>query len=322
MLDSARIYGVLVTFERPETLAETLGRVSAQTRQFDRLIVVDNGMAQPAESVTKAHASSHRGVEYVSTQANIGPAGGFALGMRDILETASDDDWIFLLDDDDPPFFDDAIEGAARFALEQTARDQRTAGVGISGGRFDPRRGRVVRVGDDEIHGSVPVDHITGGGLPAYRVGSLREVGVMRPELFFGFEELDMGLRLTRAGYKLYADGDAWMERKSVKRQAGLLPPEEVSARRAASTSWRAGEPSWRRYYSLRNLIQILRESGHGLAAARVSLTRGVLKPLANLLVSPRRAIVSLRLGWRAVYDGWAGRTGRTLEPGTVGGDG
>lgn len=318
MSDLARAHGVLVTFDRPETLANTLDRLTAQTRQFDFLMVVDNGVISPAESVTKVHAPPVRELRYVRTGANIGPAGGFALGMREVLEFAADDDWVFLLDDDDPPFFDDAIERAFRFALEQTARDAKTAGVGISGGRFAPRRGRVIRVGDDEISGAVPIDHVTGGGLPAYRVGPLRQVGVMRPELFFGFEELDMGLRLTRAGFKMYADGEAWKERKEVKRRAGLLPPEQVSARRADSTAWRTADPSWRRYYSLRNLIQILRESGHGLVAARMSISRGLLKPMVNLLISPRSASASLKLGWLAVRDGWAGRTGRTLEPSAV----
>ena len=318
MSDSARMYGVLVTFDRPLILANTLDRLTAQTRQLDGLMVVDNGADGSAESTTKVHAPPVPDLRYVRTPANIGPAGGFALGMREILDMADDDDWIFLLDDDDPPFFDDAIERASKFAVEQARHDSRTAGVGISGGRFDPRRGRVVRVGDDEISGVVVIDHIAGGGLPAYRVGPLRQVGVMRPELFFGFEELDLGLRLTRAGFKIYADGEAWKERKAMKRQTGLLPPEEVSARRADSIGWRTGTPSWRRYYSLRNLIQILRESGHGLSAARVSVARGLLKPLVNLPISPRSASANLKLGWLAVRDGWSGKTGRTLEPGVV----
>jgi GT2 family glycosyltransferase len=236
--------------------------------------------------------------------------------MDHVLGSADDDDWIVLLDDDDPPYFDDALDGVTRFAAIQVNRDPSTGGVGISGGRFDSRKGRVVRVGDSEIHGPVPVDHVTGGGLPTYRVGAVRDVGVMRSDLFFGFEELEYGLRLVSRGYTLYADGEAWGRRKADKRERGLLPPEEVSASRAARTSVRVkSSPSWRRYYSLRNLIVILRDSGHGLAAARVSLLRGILKPLLNLVVTPRQAARQLVLGWRAVKDGWVGNMGRTVEP-------
>jgi hypothetical protein len=173
----------------------------------------------------------------------------------------------------------------------------------------------VVRIGDSEIAGAVPVDHITGGGLPAYRVAAVRQVGVMRSDLFFGFEELEYGLRLTRAGFHLYADGVRWQERKRVKRERGLLPSEEVSERRAATTGLRITSSTWRRYYSLRNLVFVLREAGADATALRVAVGRGVLKPLVNLPLAPRDAWNSLKSGARAGFDGWTGRLGTSVQP-------
>lgn len=315
MSDMSRLYGVLVTFDRPEVLDQTLDRLLAQTRPPDQLLLVDNGRRHPAEEIAGRYGDRGLEITYLATGDNIGPAGGFALGMTCALEIADDDDWIVLLDDDDPPYFDDALERAHRFGAAQVDRDGMTGGVGISGGRFDFTRGKVLRVGDAEIHDAVMVDHVTGGGLPTYRVAAVRDVGVMRADLFFGFEELEYGLRLTRSGYKLYADGEAWRERKADKRDKGLLPSEEVSARRAASNTVRVGETTWRRYYSLRNLILILRGFGYGFAALRVSAVRGLGKPIVNLLTSPRAASRQLALGARAVKDGWMGKTGRTLDP-------
>jgi rhamnopyranosyl-N-acetylglucosaminyl-diphospho-decaprenol beta-1,3/1,4-galactofuranosyltransferase len=309
--DAPRFFGVLVTFNRFTELTTTLQRLEAQTRQLDRLLVVDNGGGAENWSALQGLRA-----EYVDAGDNLGPAGGYALGMNLLLETASDDDWIFLFDDDDPPFFDDAIENAAGFALEMAASDPGVGAVGISGGRFDLGTGRVSRIGDAEIRGPVPVDHITGGGLPAYRVGAVREIGVFLPELFFGFEELEYGLRLTSAGHPLYADGTQWARRKAVKRDAGLLPSEEVSAARSSATSLKVSEPSWRRYYSLRNLIFILRRHQATGTALRVAVSRGILKPLANLVTSPGLAWANLGLNWRAIRDGWRGRMGRTVNPG------
>jgi glycosyltransferase involved in cell wall biosynthesis len=316
MSDSTRVYGVLVTFSRSAALAATLDRLEAQTRHVDRLLVIDNEGSSETRAVVEGHPNLP--IAYVDAGDNLGPAGGFALGMRMLLEDADDSDWIFLFDDDDPPFFDTAIESAVTFGKRMVGADPDTGGVGISGGRFDVGRGRVLRIGDADIDGPVPVDHITGGGLPAYRVGAVRQVGVLFSDLFFGFEELEYGLRMTGAGFRLYADGNVWKERKRVKRDQGLLPPEEVSEQRASATRVRVGEPSWRRYYSLRNLIYVLRESGASGTAFKIAVTRGLAKPFVNLFVSPGPAWRSLKLSARAVSDGWRGRLGRTVAPGPI----
>jgi hypothetical protein len=74
-------------------------------------------------------------------------------------------------------------------------------------------------------------------------------------------------------------------------------------------------EPTWRRYYSLRNTIHILRTFGGTAAAVRVTALQGLAKPLANMATSPRRAWPHLKLNLRACRDGWTGRLGRTLDP-------
>jgi glycosyltransferase involved in cell wall biosynthesis len=315
MSDEVRVHGVLVTFRRHTSLSTTLDRLRGQTRPPDRLLVVDNGSDPEVRATVERQIAAGLSAEYVDAGDNLGPAGGYAIGMEMILLDAGEEDWIFLFDDDDPPFFDDAIAKALDFGREMVRRDPSTCGVGISGGRFDLRRGRVIRISDDQIQGPVPVDHITGGGLPAYRVAAVRNVGTPLRSLFFGFEELEYGLRLIRHGFTLYADGERWATRKKVKRGAGLLPPEEVSANRAARTRVTIAEPSWRRYYSLRNLIYILRLAGADGTAIRIAITRGLLKPLLNLPIAPRRAWNSLGSNWRAIRDGWRGRLGRTLSP-------
>jgi hypothetical protein len=77
----------------------------------------------------------------------------------------------------------------------------------------------------------------------------------------------------------------------------------------------RLPELRWRRFYTLRNTIYVLREHGHRAAALRVSLARGLGKPLANLVLNPRAAGRHLALNWRACRDDWSGRMGRVVEP-------
>jgi hypothetical protein len=75
------------------------------------------------------------------------------------------------------------------------------------------------------------------------------------------------------------------------------------------------GTPGWRRYYSLRNLIYLLRQHGHTLTALRVTILRGVAKPLLNLPLRPVLGLRHLRSNLRAARDGWTGRLGRQVSP-------
>lgn len=282
----------------------SLTAIAEQTRQLDSLVVVDNSPTAENEHVVRGHVP---GAHYIPTPENLGPAGGIAAGMRRVLGDAGDRDWIMTLDDDDPPADAGVVAMLTEFAVESGARDPTTGGVGLSGTRFDRRMGRIVRVPDAELQGAVPVDCIAGNQCPLYAVAAVRAVGPLRPELFFGLEELEYGLRLRDAGYSLYGHGPTWYEGRM---RGGRLGARPEPARSLA-------EPTWRRYYSLRNLVWILRETGRTRAALRITFVNGLAKPVANLPVQPRAALRHLRLNLAACRDAWTNRMGRTIEPPT-----
>jgi glycosyltransferase involved in cell wall biosynthesis len=300
----SQLIGILPTFRRPEILAETLSALETQRRPVDRLIVVDNEGSSRTEAVV-AEASHGLAIEYLPAPENLGFAGGVGFGMRHVLTWANDDDWIVLLDDDDPPRSADALEILHAFAEERIRADGRTAAVGISGGWFDWRRGRMRRVADDELVGPVEVDHVAGNQLPMFLVGVVRKVGPFHEDLFFGLSELEFGLRLWSAGYKLWGHGPLWRQNREMTGRLG----------RELRPSRRLPQMEWRRYYTLRNLIFILRRFHHPVTALRVTLVNGFGKPIANLPFTPRLAIEHLLVNLRAVRDGWTGRMGRRVEP-------
>lgn len=293
------LHGVLVTFRRPGELAEMLRRLAEQDHALERLVVVDNDPSEAAAALVAPHG------EYIPAPENLGPAGGIAVGMLRLLEAASDGDWIVTLDDDDPPSGPHALGALAAFAEHMAARDPAVGAVGQVGARFDARRGRLVRVRDEELTGPVAVDYIGGNAFPVYAVAAVRALGPFRDDLFFGFDDLEYGLRLRAAGYALYADGDAW---RGLRAQAGRLDLDVRPDRRLA-------QARWRRYYSLRNLVWMLRAQHRPAAALRVSLVTGLGKPLSNLARDPAAAVAHLRLNGLALRDAWAGRLGRTMEP-------
>jgi glycosyltransferase involved in cell wall biosynthesis len=300
-----KLYGALVTYRRPAELSLMLSRLANQDRPLDSLVVIDNAPSRQSEEAVRAYAAKGHPIQYEAQPENLGPAGGFARGMQRALDVAGDDDWIVLLDDDNPPTAPTVLGELAKFGETMLERNPGTGAVGLMGARFDWRRARLVRVPDDELVGPVRIDYIGNNKFPLYRASAIRAVGLLRREIFFGFEELEYGLRLAASGYELYAPGPRWLESRRRRGKLGL------SGRPALGLS----ELHWRRYYALRNLIFILRSFGRPGLAVRVTLVRGFGKPLASLLWSPEKSWQHLQLNWKACRDGWTGRMGRTLDP-------
>jgi GT2 family glycosyltransferase len=306
---SPAIHGVLVTYRRLDDLAVMIRRLAEQERGVDTLVIVDN---DPAESAGEVAAGLDHGadgqhrprVTYIASGANLGPAGGIALGMRHVLNYAADDDWVVPLDDDNPPRRRDMLAELERFGTRLREQEPAVGAVGLCGSRFDVTQGRGFRIPDDELNGAVGAAWIGSDNFPLYSVHAVRAVGVFDEELFFGFDDLEYGLRLRSAGFAIYAHGGLWhAERASLGHLEADVRP-----------SWSLDEPTWRQYYSLRNLVYILRKGGHDRGAAR-AVARGLAKPVVNMPRGPVMAARHLALNSRAILDAYRGRMGRTVSP-------
>jgi GT2 family glycosyltransferase len=281
---------VAITYRRPEALGKTLQAVLDQTRPPDLVIVVDN---DPEGSAAATAASF--GATYLPMRANLGPAGGISAGIGWVIER-TEIDWLILIDDDDPPSGREVLEVLAGIA-RSLCRDAQFGGVGLVGARYDRRRGAVVRLADSELRGLVDVDCIGGGQFPLYSADALRNVALPDARLFFGFDDLDLGLRLRDGGYRLVCDGDSWHEGRSKAGRLGLSSP-------------RSALPAWRRYYSVRNQILIARR--YGRRPALHATMRGIASGSRELLCGRWREGLS---AVRGVTDGVAGRTGARVMP-------
>lgn len=297
---SPGLHVVVVTYRRPQALREILGQLEAQDRPADSVTVVDNE-ANPANRAAVARSGCSAVTTYIAAPENLGPAGGVALVLSDLLKSASDEDWVTVVDDNNERLLPNELSTLLRQAIECVRLDSSTAGVGYRGGRFSwiKARSYVVTLGLSDRRRT---DYLGGNGLPTYRIAALHNVGTPSSEFFFGLDELEFGLRVGAHGYALY-------------KVPG--PPEKLHTTKTREGLRLAihGAPSWRRYYSLRNLIAILREHHHPWVAARVTISRGFAKPLVSLPISPRHAVEHLMMNTRAVRDAWADRMGRRVEP-------
>ena len=95
-LDSPRVVAVVVTYNRPERLAECIQGLQGQTLPPDEILVVDHSSDPAAQKAVDAL----KGV-VVIRQPNNGGSGGFHRGMAYAWQAKFD--WAWLMDDDVVP---------------------------------------------------------------------------------------------------------------------------------------------------------------------------------------------------------------------------
>lgn len=275
-----------------------------QTKWPDEIIIVDNASSVSCRDLcSRAEALFPTvTITYLDPGENIGPAGSMAIGMQHVLKRGTGGDWIVRCDDDSSLSNSDYLEATQEQAEQLAARDPRLGGVGRSGAMFDRRKGILIKPDPSTGEGPVAVDYLATGMFPFFSVRAVREVGVFRGDLFFGYSELEYGLRLRLAGFNLYR-----------RKPPGYCDQPRVKSQQAPRT--RLGIPSWRRYYSLRNLLVIARTYGGWWVTVKVIAKRVVAKPLLHLFFSPRASLAHLRVGGMAVRDALLGHMGRTVEP-------
>jgi glycosyltransferase involved in cell wall biosynthesis len=298
MVEPLRTHGVLITFRRRDALVDHLRILAAQTRPLSSLLVVDNDNDPAVRALVDAETAAAPDVRYLGLDGNPGPAGGIAAGIADVLARHADTDWLVLLDDDDPPPRPDTLEALAHVTVALADADPDVGGVGLWGSTLESSGRLRAATGT----APEPVAYLPGGACPHYRIGALRDVDGPDPSLFFGFDDLDLGLALARSGASLWSSGLA--------RDHGWTTMVE-----GRTASGAVEVPSWRRYYSLRNLVLVLRRDGRTGAALTMSLLAGIAKPLANLPLRPRLGWRNLRLNLMALRDGWTGHAGKDLDP-------
>jgi GT2 family glycosyltransferase len=93
------VVAVIVTWNRRALLAEALRAVLAQSRRPDAVLVVDNASTDGTADLLREEFPA---VRVLRTSANLGGAGGFALGVRAALDGEAAD-LVWLMDDDTVP---------------------------------------------------------------------------------------------------------------------------------------------------------------------------------------------------------------------------
>ena len=299
---------IVVNHDGGEALFQSIHSILAQTGVDLSLVVVDNG-SRPEERERLAREAP--GARVVAFSRNLGFA---AAANEGIARTRAP--FVLLVNNDAVIARDYAARLAARLAL-----DERLAAVqGVvrkGGGKLVDtaglewnERGEAIPVLEGQDVARIPREAFEVAGISAtaalYRREALEEVAphgrVFEDRFFAYYEDVDLSLRLARAGWRFGCDPDAvaWHEGSRTGRRTPL--------RRALWTArnrWRTLYRNFDRGFLARRLPALLRAD---LAHAKALGIAGVLLPLA---VWPRIPLYALSPRGPALLETWPSTQGR-----------
>ena len=97
-----KIAAVVVTYNRKKLLVECIEALLKQTYRIDKILIVDNNSTDNTyDYLCEKNILNESSVKYKKLEENIGGAGGFYEGIKEVSE--EDYDWIWIMDDDTIP---------------------------------------------------------------------------------------------------------------------------------------------------------------------------------------------------------------------------
>ncbi len=94
----ARVVAVVLTYNRLDCLKICIEKLFNQTQHISSILIVDNcSTDNTAEYIQNLHKNS-KNLNILTTQDNLGPAGGFNVGMKEAMKLTPD--FLWVMDDD------------------------------------------------------------------------------------------------------------------------------------------------------------------------------------------------------------------------------
>jgi GT2 family glycosyltransferase len=214
-----RVDIVIATYNRAETLRETIGNVLASAPGFENLYVVDNASTDHTRSVIGSFADNR--LIAVFNDQNLGAAGGKNVGLR-----RSKADIIVVIDDDAVFSCDNPVGEVVRIF----EADERLGLIQFK--IINYQTGKVLRYEfpgdhpDAEQDNSFNIGYFIGAGH-AIRKSMLERVGYYPDDFgLYAHEEIDLSYRAINHGYSMrYEPSVAVLHKKA---PGGRLPANAV----------------------------------------------------------------------------------------------
>ena len=278
-----RVAVVVVTYNRADLLTNLLTGLAGLERPADGVIVVDNASTDHTAAVLAESALP--GLRVITTEKNIGGAGGFHAGLKAAYDAGFDRIW--LMDDDVVPAPDSlgvllAVDPEHADCLMSVRESTDGSLIELAATRFDlhnplaikPKTASVMSTYGDRARmpERVELENVAFEGFMVHR-RVVEAIGLPDPSFFIFYDDVDYALRARRAGFRIWAVRDA-----RLVRQLDFSQQHDLS--------------SWKGFYMYRNLFVVhLRYGENALVRAKPWAIAAAVAVLA--LLRGRRAEAS-----------------------------
>ena len=287
---------VLVTFNRLNCLKKALDEFEKQTYLPKRLIVVNNsstdGTAEYLSEWKKTESNFEKIV--ITTERNLGGAGGFALGLKEASKY-SDTDWIWLSDDD--AFVKPNTLATINNVYQDDLKSENIAALFtsvINNGEYDLSHRRIVKK-----------DVLGIKMLPVAKERYKNKYFELAQGSYVGMlikNDLVKKFGVTKEEYFIYYDDTEHCERLRRHGKLICVPSAEIVHDIEVNTQY-----SWKSYYGARNSTILIKEY-YGVYPALLNVLKRYIKEVSFLSKNNSKSVKKMiKTGLK---DGLLGKTG------------
>ncbi|KKQ25813.1 MAG: hypothetical protein US39_C0004G0058 [Microgenomates group bacterium GW2011_GWC1_37_12b] len=206
------VSAVIVTMNRKDELIDCIDSLIKSKCIFSEIVVVDNGSKIPTKSFLSKKFPK---VKIIRSEVNIGAAAGRNLGIKNV-----NGDFIFFMDDDA------VIDNMAICQMLEVFKKYKNVGL-VQPKVYDKDQPTVIQgaghtinlmTGRAKAWGIMEPDHgqydndreipMT-GGIVLVKKSVIKKIGVFDEDYFIPYEDSDLCMRATKAGFKVYCSGEA-----------------------------------------------------------------------------------------------------------------
>ncbi|MCK5503763.1 MAG: glycosyltransferase [Thermodesulfovibrionia bacterium] len=246
------VVAVVVTYNRSKLLVECLDSLLRQSRQVERIIVVDNGSTDGTSEILKQRGFlANPTVEYLPLGKNYGNSGGIFRGINHALN--EEFDWIWVMDDDANP------EGHALQKIIENDLFQKniygSAAVGSRKGKkkfcFPARTVNRCKNKYIEYHEELnDIEEVAWIPFLGFFIHAemIRRIGLPDPDFFILDDDVEYSERAKKHGAKIF-----------IIKNSIIYHPYQKTVRLniLGRKVYYRSMPPWKTYYDVRNKIII-----------------------------------------------------------------